>query len=95
MYEVEGWINLIKEAQKINERVYKEADPEKYALIQRNINIEFFFPASVVFMGGTADSVGQLYVDVIKYLQANKDLYLGHKTNFYDTMDKLWLNVNV
>lgn len=92
--EIKSWISLIEEAHKKNEKIYKESNPEKYEMIKHHINQEFAFPALIVAVGHTVDSAGQLYNDVIKYLQANETEFLGYEINGKDCHD-LWKDIVV
>ncbi len=92
--EVESWISLIKQAQEKNAKIYKNSNPEKYEMITHHINLEFYFPAIVLVMKETKETAGQLYIDVVKYLQENEEIF--QKFRVGDSYsDSVWKNLEV
>ena len=92
--EMEAWVNLIKKAHEKAAKIYKVADPEKYEMIKHHINLEFYFPAIIIVMSQTKETIGQLWVDTVKYLQANEDIYQGFWMKTDDTSE-LWKDIVV
>ncbi len=94
--ELESWIKLIQKAQEKNAKIYKESDPEKYEMIKHHIHQEFYFPALALVMSQTKDSAGQLYIDVVKYLQANENEFKGYLVKHTESDSvSYWKNLNV
>ncbi len=94
--ELESWIRLLQQAQEKNARLYKESEPEKYAMITNHINLEFYFPALAIVMSQTKDTAGQIYIDVVKYLQANADSYKGfYMKGTSNETNALWKDIVV
>lgn len=92
--EIRSWIGIINEAHKKNEKMYKESNPEKYEMIRHHINQEFAFPALIIVMGHTTETAGQLYNDVVRYLQANEQDFLGYSINGVDC-ETIWKNIKI
>lgn len=94
--EMQLWIKLINEAHAKNEKIYKLSNPEKYKMIKHHIDQEFAFPAYAVLMGNNIDTAGQLYVDIVRYLQENKENFNGYRLRGGQAdLNKLWLDVKV
>ncbi len=77
--ELESWIRLIQKAMEKAASIYKEAEPETFEMIQRHIQDEFYFPALALVMSNTKETGGQIYIDTVKYLQANLKYFSGHR----------------
>ncbi len=95
--ELEVWLGICDQARALNEKLYKNSNPEKYEMIKYHIDQEYYFPAYAVVMGFDRQTIGQTYVDVIKYLQANIDNFRGfvlREGYTEDTVDT-WKNIVV
>ena len=65
-------------------------------MIKHHIDQEFAFPAYAVLMGNNIDTAGQLYVDIVRYLQENKENFNGYRLRGNQAdLNKLWLDVKV
>lgn len=63
------WIDYIDQARDLNERIYKEADPEMYDMINYHLDCEYVFPAYVLVSMYDKASLGADWIDNAKYLK--------------------------